>query len=190
LPRRSTPNTFRLDLGHPALNFMATLAGRLREPQEKLVDPEALHSFLSASGLATRPGPTARDVSEAKRLREAIHALVSAAVGGDAPPSEALGLVNAWALRPPLAPQLRRDGAVGWAGERPIRAALAALARETVLLLGGVERGRIRKCAHPTCSLYYLDRSRSGRRRWCSMTRCGNRVKTARYRTGRTMQER
>jgi predicted RNA-binding Zn ribbon-like protein len=31
----------------------------------------------------------------------------------------------------------------------------------------------------------FIDRSRPGRRRWCSMERCGNRDKTARYRQRR-----
>ena len=39
---------------------------------------------------------------------------------------------------------------------------------------------RVRTCAG--CSLLFIDRSRPGRRRWCSMDRCGNRDKTARYR--------
>jgi predicted RNA-binding Zn ribbon-like protein len=31
----------------------------------------------------------------------------------------------------------------------------------------------------------FIDHSRPGRRRWCSMERCGNRAKTARYRQRR-----
>ncbi|HEY0539942.1 MAG TPA: CGNR zinc finger domain-containing protein [Actinoallomurus sp.] len=42
--------------------------------------------------------------------------------------------------------------------------------------------GRIRECAHPDCSRFYLDASHAGRRRWCGMAACGNRSKSAAYR--------
>jgi predicted RNA-binding Zn ribbon-like protein len=40
---------------------------------------------------------------------------------------------------------------------------------------------RIRRCANPTCVLYFYDTSRNGTRRWCSMEGCGSRVKMARH---------
>ncbi|SEN93782.1 Conserved protein containing a Zn-ribbon-like motif, possibly RNA-binding [Amphibacillus marinus] len=38
---------------------------------------------------------------------------------------------------------------------------------------------RIRKCEHAECQLHFVDTSKSGRRRWCSMELCGNRQKAA-----------
>lgn len=40
---------------------------------------------------------------------------------------------------------------------------------------------RIKRCMHPECVLWYLDTSRSGTRRWCSMSVCGNRTKATRH---------
>lgn len=40
---------------------------------------------------------------------------------------------------------------------------------------------RIRKCEHQECILYFVDTSKSGRRRWCSMDLCGNRRKAAEF---------
>jgi predicted RNA-binding Zn ribbon-like protein len=40
---------------------------------------------------------------------------------------------------------------------------------------------RIRRCEHPECVLWYFDSSRSGTRRWCSMSVCGNRAKATRH---------
>ncbi|TQS43688.1 CGNR zinc finger domain-containing protein [Cryptosporangium phraense] len=37
---------------------------------------------------------------------------------------------------------------------------------------------RIRTCANPDCSLRFYDVSKSGARRWCSMSACGNRAKS------------
>ena len=40
---------------------------------------------------------------------------------------------------------------------------------------------RIRQCAAGNCMYWFLDTSKSGRRRWCSMSRCGNRAKAAKH---------
>lgn len=40
---------------------------------------------------------------------------------------------------------------------------------------------RIRKCEHPECCLYFIDTSKSQKRRWCSMELCGNRKKAAEF---------
>jgi predicted RNA-binding Zn ribbon-like protein len=40
---------------------------------------------------------------------------------------------------------------------------------------------RIRRCAHVDCVLWFLDTSRNGTRRWCSMAACGNRAKAQRH---------
>ncbi|MFG1706363.1 CGNR zinc finger domain-containing protein [Nonomuraea sp. M3C6] len=40
---------------------------------------------------------------------------------------------------------------------------------------------RVRKCANPQCVLWFLDVSKNGSRRWCSMEVCGNRAKVGRF---------
>ncbi|MGI5425384.1 CGNR zinc finger domain-containing protein [Streptomyces sp. CA-179760] len=44
---------------------------------------------------------------------------------------------------------------------------------------------RLKECGRPGCTRVYLDRSRGGRRAWCGMEECGNRVKAAAYRARR-----
>jgi predicted RNA-binding Zn ribbon-like protein len=41
----------------------------------------------------------------------------------------------------------------------------------------------IRQCESPDCPMWFYDRTKSHRRRWCNMTLCGNRQKAARFRT-------
>ncbi|WP_043288989.1 CGNR zinc finger domain-containing protein [Paraburkholderia oxyphila] len=41
----------------------------------------------------------------------------------------------------------------------------------------------IRKCEGANCNLWFYDRTRSHRRRWCQMSVCGNRHKVAEFRT-------
>jgi predicted RNA-binding Zn ribbon-like protein len=41
---------------------------------------------------------------------------------------------------------------------------------------------RVRICANPGCHEVFIDRSPTGRRRWCDMRTCGNQAKAARHR--------
>jgi predicted RNA-binding Zn ribbon-like protein len=41
---------------------------------------------------------------------------------------------------------------------------------------------RVRSCPGEDCGWLFLDTSKAGRRRWCSMAICGNRMKTRRHR--------
>ncbi|MEU9869214.1 CGNR zinc finger domain-containing protein [Actinomadura sp. NPDC048021] len=50
-------------------------------------------------------------------------------------------------------------------------------ARAYLDLLRTAPPGRLRHCEGTGCVLWFLDTSRSGRRRWCSMSGCGNRAK-------------
>jgi|TARA_R110000850_G_scaffold16067_5_gene50106 predicted RNA-binding Zn ribbon-like protein len=40
---------------------------------------------------------------------------------------------------------------------------------------------KTRPCANDDCDLYFVNQSRNGRRRWCSMSTCGNRAKVNAY---------
>lgn len=64
------------------------------------------------------------------------------------------------------------------AQNEPLRA-LAPIARSIADLAALGRAVEIRKCANPRCVLYFQDRSRARRRRWCSMAVCGNRMKVA-----------
>ena len=48
-------------------------------------------------------------------------------------------------------------------------------------LLAGPRLGRVRRCANPQCLWLFLDDSKTGNRRWCSMATCGNRAKAHRH---------
>jgi len=59
---------------------------------------------------------------------------------------------------------------------------LAPLAEKAADLLVHVDFRRIRRCADPICMHWFYDTTKSGRRRWCSMATCGNKVKVKAYR--------
>ncbi len=56
------------------------------------------------------------------------------------------------------------------------------LAARDLLRLLADRPDRIRRCANPDCVLWFADTTRSGTRRWCSMTGgCGSRLKARRH---------
>jgi predicted RNA-binding Zn ribbon-like protein len=66
-----------------------------------------------------------------------------------------------------------REGGLDWL--------LAAVARSAAELVAEGPRARLRLCANPHCGLFFYDKSRTRRRRWCSMAICGNRSKVAAF---------
>ncbi|HUJ97801.1 MAG TPA: CGNR zinc finger domain-containing protein, partial [Stellaceae bacterium] len=57
-------------------------------------------------------------------------------------------------------------------------------------LLASGRLERVRQCANSQCLWLFLDDSKSGNRRWCSMSACGNRAKAHRHyarKKGRTV---
>jgi predicted RNA-binding Zn ribbon-like protein len=170
--------------GSAPLNLVATVGKRRSpDPVERLPDPPALARWLAASGLSG----SGDALDEARQLREAIYCLLRTRIGDPATPAEsdaARAVLNEVAARPALGDRLiattsgpRAEPLPGTASE-----ALARIAREAVRLIGGPDFARVKECERPECTLLFLDETQSGRRRWCSMDRCGNLVKTAGYR--------
>jgi predicted RNA-binding Zn ribbon-like protein len=58
---------------------------------------------------------------------------------------------------------------------------LAAIARSAGELISEGPSAHLRVCSNPSCGLFFYDNSRTRRRRWCSMSRCGNRHKVAAF---------
>ena len=67
------------------------------------------------------------------------------------------------------------------ASESGLEWLLAAVARSAAEIIAEGPRARLRTCANPRCGLFFYDTSRTHRRRWCSMTVCGNRHKVAAF---------
>jgi predicted RNA-binding Zn ribbon-like protein len=173
---------FRFGLGHLALEFVATLAGRKREPLDRLATRVDLSAWLEQAGLGTGIVSSEADLAAARELREAIYGLLHARRANRRARGADVATVNRFAALSPPVPQLDGRLRLEWQAPNPATAALAQIARAAVELLSSPDVDRIRDCADPTCSLMFIDHSRPGRRRWCSMDRCGNRTKTARYR--------
>ncbi len=64
----------------------------------------------------------------------------------------------------------------------PIDGALARLAESLARELIQGHPERLRLCQNSDCRWVFADTSRTGRRKWCDMSTCGNRAKVARHR--------
>jgi predicted RNA-binding Zn ribbon-like protein len=63
-----------------------------------------------------------------------------------------------------------------------IEAALIPVAEAIAGLLVEGDFSMVRKCESSDCTLWFYDRTKSHRRRWCSAALCGNRMKVAAFR--------
>jgi predicted RNA-binding Zn ribbon-like protein len=174
---------FRFVAGRPVVDFTGTLGKRWRDtPVERLPDPAALGRWFAESGLTDAPvAVSTTALRQAYHLREALYRLMRGPAFGERPATADLEVVNRWAARTPPAVALSAD-LTARLREPTANELLALLARDGVELLGGPLGARLRECASETCTLLYLDTSRAGSRRWCSMELCGSRDKMARYR--------
>ncbi len=120
---------------------------------------------------------------EAMRFRETARTILSAMASRRPLQARWIGEVNRAMASGTGADRLVRQEA-GWrlafapAQDDPLRI-LAPIARSLADLAALGRGAEIRKCANPRCVLYFRDRSRTRRRRWCSMAVCGNRMKVA-----------
>lgn len=64
-----------------------------------------------------------------------------------------------------------------------LEAPLWPIARSAAELLASDQLQYVRACASKTCEWFFLDTSKNHARRWCDMTKCGNRAKVKRFYT-------
>ncbi len=155
-------------------------------PTETLTAPEELAAWVVANGGPKAPKvSTAKEFDRAIELRESLHRLFDAHAQEKAPAARDLEALNAALTAAPARTTLKRErGGYGWDVDVKSGTALALLA--PVLwtagdLLAGPRLDRVRRCANPECGWLFLDDSRAGKRRWCSMQSCGNRAKARRH---------
>jgi len=181
--------------GQLAIDFLNTLriqGGRL---SDDLAGPGELFAWLDSAGLldapgraaAARPLPVARILlGEAQRLRSDVASLVEAHRSGTAPEPHVIHALNRILAAGPTHVLLVSQDGRSSLGEHEVGAeplsALAPIARSAASLLVHAAPDRIRRCDDDRCGRWFLDTSKGGRRKWCSMSICGNRAKAARYR--------
>lgn len=178
---------WRFDPGALFLEFLLTGGPGDLAVWDRLHEPADLRDWVDASrlrltGADVRAFPA--DVIDARALRDALWRATRATIAG-APVDPADGTaIERAAAAATLVP--RWSG--GWRIPAAGSAVLSAVARDGIAVLTGPVRDRVRECAADDCRLVFVDTSRPGARRWCSMKRCGNRHKVRDHRA-RTVTE-
>lgn len=176
--------------GHPVLDLTNTVFDRahpapdnelLKTPSDVLTWCESVGLFERAPALGDA---AAADLTEQVRsVREHAWAVFDAVAREQPVPAGAVGALLERGGAGVRAGHLRSIDtdmehlAADWAAPGAIATVLALLAVHALFTLPA---DRVRACDR--CGWLFLDSSRGGRRRWCSMSTCGNREKASRHR--------
>ena len=180
-----------LNAGNVVLDFVNTVEDRLEErPEDLLRTPADLAEWAAMSGVPAGRPPALRsaELARALDLRERLTALLDAKLDGRALDPGDLAALAAAEARAHAAGSLEQgeDGLLRWRWdpESPasVRHTIAAAASE---LLSSPDADRIGRCAGHGCGWFFLDATKRGNRRWCSMKDCGQAAKSANRRARR-----
>jgi len=142
---------------------------------EILHEPANAARFLGIIIDTEPPIVVESDMPSIRHLRQALSDLARSRAVGAPEPADVVGVINAAAAEAPLVPQLVDSSRRLVPGDA--RQALSTVARDAIELFSSTLAERIRICAADDCGLLYVDTSRPGSRRWCSMEWCGDRAK-------------
>ena len=167
-------------------------------PTETLGDLDALLAWCRSAALLSAGGEktlrrawwdNAEGVAawrEATALRETIYRIFFCTAEGKTPAAADLDALNRALRAAPERIGIARTGS-GFAWrvkpieEPSIPSLLAPVVWSAANLLTGPHLARVRHCANERCLWLFYDDSKSGTRRWCSMSACGNRAKAHRH---------
>jgi predicted RNA-binding Zn ribbon-like protein len=184
--------------GHPVLDFHNTIAWpRGRKSNERLRHPVDFVRWAGEAGVTRRRETDALGVfvrrnysracailEDALRVRDVLHDLFLSVLDEAAPNERTILEFNR------LQTKARASVAIEWHRDRlrwapkadpPMMALLDRIVWQASELLTSDDVKRVRRCANPACGWLFVDHSRNGTRRWCSMSECGDRAKSKRH---------
>jgi predicted RNA-binding Zn ribbon-like protein len=178
--------------GQPAVDFLNTEWPNLTGKKEDFFETDDdVFTWLRQAGLEpeniTTVRPSGALLRAARALRDTIRTLVETRKAGK---QNDLADLNAFLAGAASYLQL------SWTKSRTVALAtvrssdtaeqvLAPLVVKAAELLAYADFRRVRRCDDPTCVHWFYDQTKPGKRRWCSMSTCGNRLKVKRYRRRR-----
>ncbi len=182
---------------HPALELLNSTTDALGYPLDVLADGAGLITWLTATGLlseaeaaAVRKAFSSADLDaaagRARSFRETLRRATTAWSSGRAVPRSFVTGINT------LLAMDRRHGELAhgpdglqlaeahvWTSADSLLALPAAAAAD---LFASGDPMLVRQCEGVGCTMWFYDRTKAHRRRWCSMAVCGNRAKARAHR--------
>jgi predicted RNA-binding Zn ribbon-like protein len=172
----------------PSLDFLNTEWPTSSGTEDFFETDEDVFTWLRQAGFASdgvqEVRPTGALLRAARALRVVLRSLVESRKAGKVLDFSDL---NAFLLAAQSHPQLVWTKSKSIALKTVLVAntadqILAPVALKAAELFSTADFRRVRRCGEQTCVHWFLDTTRPGRRRWCSMATCGNRLKVKSYR--------
>lgn len=197
----ASPRTLRAFVVIPrrdlCIEFVNTVAWRGSTPAESLHNFAGVLAWLSSTKALppaavadlrkwseAHPAGAAAVFDEIIEIRELVHRMLHALASATTSGHDDLRRFNrALDDAAPRALLDRAEAGFGWRIDlKPNAAAiLAPVLWSATDILVGPASARLRACANDRCLWLFLDDSKNGTRRWCSMQSCGNRAKAHRH---------
>jgi predicted RNA-binding Zn ribbon-like protein len=182
--------------GSPWVNVTNTVCYTNGVITDRLDEEEYLYHFLlanelcSAEQLATLQARGQQEElrSRIKELRTVFFRVIDRIDAGKHMTAEQAGELAAFVngIQVEYAfdqPNVEQAPVFRWRGQTLVDDLLLQVVNSFTTTIETVSLDRIRKCEHDQCILHFVDTSKAGKRRWCSMTTCGNRYKAQTYYT-------
>ena len=173
--------------GHAALDLLNTVVLQNGQPVDSLDSDRAVLDWIADYGSDNTsctqftPGVL---LAKARELRETLRTLIGDKKAGRHVDPQS---INRWLAQGDSHLELVQitDGQLQLTRRRPVTTVeqlLAPIAEAAAELLTLKDFSVIRKCESPDCVLWFYDRTKGHKRRWCSMAVCGNRHKVSSFR--------
>jgi predicted RNA-binding Zn ribbon-like protein len=197
---KTTMRTFVFIGGQMCLDFANTLGGlRGGVTREYLSDYDDLVAWSQQAGSITEnhatsllleadqhPSEAAAVLESARALREVIYRIFAAVATEIQPTKADLTVLNAElgnAMASGRVIPVANGFGWEWSSDQyALDQMFGPIARSAADLLTSRELGLVRECTSATCSWLFVDHTKNHRRRWCTMTGCGNVAKVRRHR--------
>ncbi|WP_433614254.1 CGNR zinc finger domain-containing protein [Paenibacillus cellulositrophicus] len=178
--------SFPLLSGHPSLDLVNTELVRRGIRHDLLIRPEDLTAWLEALNMKeslpslqhASSEITKEALNKVKEFRIVVRDMYERLADGREVTRSWIRLMEACIANAPLSYHFLDGRLVPVPLGSDTDAILSLVALDALRLLEAGELAYLHRCSNPECVLLYVDRS--GRRKWCSMKICGNRIKVAR----------
>jgi predicted RNA-binding Zn ribbon-like protein len=172
--RGSDPSTETLNAPSDLLGWCASNRVHLPETVAEVAEHWRAH-----------PEEAGEALQQSVEIREAIHCVFAEVATGRRPGAEVLAPLNQALSQAPGRTALQpSDDGLAWTlpqMQTSVPALLASVLWSAGDLMMSGRLDRVRRCANDKCQWLFLDDSRGGTRRWCTMSSCGNRAKAHRH---------
>lgn len=150
-----------------------------------LADKARFARWADAAGFAVPPDGLEAERLTALGLRGLARAILARLDQGSSLTADQVDRLNALLANRTIQEQVRvADGAFELDLPDRIAGPVVAtrLASDLARFLADHDPDRLKSCDNPACEMVFYDRGKNNRRRWCTMSICGNRDKVANYR--------